>query len=502
MPQNSDPAVLAQLLPFLPLEAWLFIASTVAFGLSLWAIIHILRHRKDPTAMLSWVLAVLLFPLVGASFYYLIGERRVRRKARRKRRRQEYILRAIATASQKEGLGESELRGSEIIAHPALDDGLRQLAELSTRLSHFSLTTGNAVKAFTSDVYDELLRAIDAAKHHIHLEYYIFRPDETGRLFRDRLVARAREGIEVRLLIDGVGSFWTRLGFLRPLLAAGGRVETFLPAIPLRRPWHINCRNHRKVMVVDGRVGFTGSQNIGDEHRGLLHPRGPWKETHLRVEGPAAQQLQEIFIEDWYFSSNEDLTGPKYLSRQPAAGESVVQIIPSGPDQEETVLSHIFFSALSIARKSIRIITPYFVPWPGLILAIQNAAYRGLRVEVMVPSKTDNQLVLWAGRSFYQELLRAGVRVYEYQPGMLHSKTVTIDDRWSLVGSANMDMRSFLLNFEVTASVFDEKIARVLEDDFEAARAQCRSIPLLDGTPEPLFPSVLEGAARLFAPLL
>jgi cardiolipin synthase len=321
-------------------------------------------------------------------------------------------------------------------------------------------------------------------------------------MFRDRLIARAREGIEVRLLVDGIGSFGARLGFLKPLEEAGGRVDTFLPAIPLRRPWHINCRNHRKIAVIDGRVAFMGSQNIGDEHRGLLYPRGPWKETHLRVEGPAAQQLQDIFVEDWYFASREDLANRTYLTRQPACGDSLVQIIPSGPDQEETVLSHIFYSALAVARKSIRIATPYFVPDGGLILALQNAAYRGLTVEIMVPSKTDSRLILWAARSFYQELLRSGVRIYEYDEGMLHSKTIGIDDRWLMVGSANMDVRSFLLNFEVTASVFDEGIARELTADFSKDRAKSRHIPFLAGTPPRLVPSMLEGAARLFSPLL
>ncbi len=476
----------------------------IAFAFSLYAILHLLRNRKDPGAMLSWILGILLFPIVGASLYFLIGERRVRRRARKKRKLAQYIARAIAQTSRSEGMEEAEIRLPSLAVHPSLDEGLKQLAEISARLGSFPLTVGNGVKLYgeAADVYDDLLREIDSARHHIHLEYYIFRPDGTGRMFRDRLIRRAREGIEVRLLVDGIGSFGARLGFLKPLKEAGGRVETFLPAIPLRRPWHINCRNHRKIAVIDGRVAFMGSQNIGDEHRGLLHPRGPWKETHLRIEGPAAQQLQDIFVEDWYFAAREDLATRAYLQRQPPRGDSLVQIIPSGPDQEEAILSHIFFSAISLARKSIRISTPYFVPDQGLILALQNAAYRGVSVEVMVPSKTDSRLVLWAGRSFYQELLRAGVRICEYDDGMLHSKTVGIDERWSLVGSANMDVRSFLLNFEVTASIFDETIARELRSAFAKDLAKSRSIPLLTGSPSGIVPSLLEGAARLFSPLL
>ncbi len=492
--------------PFLALsgEWWFAIAAVLEIALCLFAIFHILRTRKTPMAMLSWILGILLFPFVGVGIYFLLGERRVRRRARKKRKRVEPIAQAIATASRKEMREEREVSPPEVASLPLSEEGLLQLAGICTQLGSFPLTTGNKVQVFTSalEVYENLLQAIDGAEHHVHLEYYIFRPDQTGRLFRDHLVEKAREGIEVRLLLDGIGSFTTRFGFMRPLLEAGARVEVFLPAIPLRRPWHINCRNHRKIAVVDGKTAYTGSQNIGDEHRGILHPRGPWKETHLRVDGPAAQQLQDVFIEDWFFACREDLTSSEYLNLQPPQGDSLIQIVPSGPDQEESILTHIFFSALSLARESIRIRTPYFVPHPGLILALQNAAYRGVKVEIIIPSKTDNQLVLWAGRSYYQELLRSGVHIYEYEKGMLHSKTVNIDDRWSLIGSANMDVRSFLLNFEVTANIFDEKAAGVLEKEFRVDLAQCREVPLHGSTPGPILPSLLEGAARLFSPLL
>lgn len=482
---------------------WLIIFSILSLVLSIGAIVHLLRNRKDPMTMLSWLLGVLLFPLVGAALYALFGERRVRRRARKKRRRLEYISKAIAF-TDREATERSAVRLPDLASHPFFDEPTKELATICARLGRFPLTAGNGVRAFTcaQDVYRDMIEAIEAAEDHIHLEYYIFRPDETGRLFRDLLIERARKGIEVRLLIDGVGSFWTAHGFLRPLEKAGGKVAVFLPAVPFRRPGHINCRNHRKIAVVDGKIAYTGSQNIGDEHRGLLWPRGPWKETHFRIEGPAALHLQDIFIEDWYFSSGEDLASRRYLRRQPARGESIVQVVESGPDQEEPVLAHIFISALSLARKSIRITTPYFVPDPALILALQNAAYRGLAVEVMVPSVTDNRLVLWAGRSFYQELLRAGVRIFEYDHGMLHSKTVIIDDRWSLVGSANMDTRSFILNFEVTASIFDVGIARQLQEDFCLDRARSREIAKVAGGSGRLVPSLMEGAARLFAPLL
>jgi len=485
------------------LPGWsLTVLWILAYVLGLWAIAMILLQRKEPMAALAWILGILLLPFIGLGLYVLIGEHRVKRRVRRKRRRREHITRAIEAASRAAENSAADASGSEVPAKP--DEGMLDLVRLSMKLSHSTLTGGNRVQVFSSaqETYDDMLRAIDAAAHHVHLEYYIFRPDDTGKLFVEHLAKKARAGVEVRLLLDAVGAWSTTRRFLRPLLEAGGEVETFLPAIPLRRHWHINCRNHRKIVVVDGEIAYTGSQNIGDEYRGRRRKLAPWHDTHLRLDGPAARDLQEVFVEDWYFACEEDLTASAYLRRPASCGDSLVQVVPSGPDQDTGVLSHIYFSAISLAKSSIRISTPYFVPDPGLLLAIQHAAYRGLRVEILIPSKTDAFLALWAGRSFYQELIRAGVRIYEFDHGMLHSKTVSIDDRWTLIGSANMDIRSFLLNFEVTASIFDQAIAERVGQDFSSQRDRSRQIPLIEDGKAPLFASLVEGAARLLSPLL
>lgn len=450
--------------------------------------------------MLAWILGILLIPVAGPLLYYLIGERRVRRRARKIHRRAAPILQALASVA---GGTEGAAKAAVVEPHSDLADSLPQLAELSGKLGINAITSNNSVEAFlrAPETYESILRAIDEARHHIHLEYYIFRPDATGRMLLERLAAKARQGVEVRLLLDGIGSWMTRHRFLRPLMEAGGQVATFLPAIPWRRTWHLNCRNHRKLVVVDARVAFTGSQNIGDEYRGLLRPLGPWKDTHLRIEGPAVRQIQEVFIEDWFFAAEENLADEVYLSSQAAAGSSLVQVIPTGPDQAHPILAHVLFAALALARKSIRISTPYFVPGPGLIAALQHAALRGIDVEILIPSRTDSKIVLWAGRSYYPELARAGVRIHEFRHGMLHSKVVSIDDTWTLIGSANMDVRSFLLNFEVTALVFDAQISRQLKADFAADVA--RSKHIVPGNREPrLLTAILEGAARLLSPLL
>lgn len=483
-----------------PAVGWTLFLITEA--LAIWAIVHVLRQRKEPMAMLAWILGVLLLPVAGVSLYWLIGERRIRRKARRKRRRTAPIVAAIANADAAASR-EEEAEAARRHAIPGLEESLRELAGISEKLGTSPLTSGNRVETYLTaqETYDNILEAIEGARHHVHLEYYIFRPDDTGRMFLDRLVERARAGVEVRVLLDGVGSWGTSTRFFQPLLAAGGKVETFLPAIPWRRTWHINCRNHRKLVVVDSEVAFTGSQNVGDEYRGLLRRLGPWKDTHLKLEGPAVREIQEVFVEDWYYAAQENLTDERYLRKQPVKGTSLVQIVPTGPDQDHPVLAHVFFAALALARRSICISTPYFVPDPGLILALQHAAYRGIQVDILIPSRTDSKVVLWAGRSYYPDLLAAGARIHEFPHGMLHSKVVIIDDGWNLVGSANMDVRSFLLNFEVTSLIFDREISRKLEQDFRADVARSKRIRPREA-PARLGSALLEGTARILSPLL
>jgi cardiolipin synthase len=483
---------------------WFAVFTGIVYLLACVAAVDILRRPREPMAMLAWILGIFLLPVFGLVLYYSIGERRVMRRARRKRRKSEPIRKALGTAQREGETGMLRLSPGSGEAGPPLPTGLEELAGISAKLADSSITLGNQVEVYTTAkaIYDDILKSIEEARSHVHLEYYIFRPDDTGRLFRDLLIRKAREGVEVRLLIDGIGSFWTRTSFLRPLVDAGAKVATFLPAVPFRRSWHINSRNHRKIVVVDGERAHTGSQNIGDEYRGALRRLGPWKDTHLRVEGPAARGIQEVFIEDWYFATGEDLCGPSYLKRTGPRGDSLVQVIPSGPDQPEGILPHIFFAAIALARSHVRISTPYFVPNQGLLFALQHAAYRGVRVDLVIPSRSDAKLALWAGRSYYQQLLRAGVKVHEYPHGMLHSKSIVIDDRWCMVGSANMDMRSFLLNFELTVCIFDGPIAHALAEDFEKDRTHSRPIPIATAKHRPPLSAVLEGAARLLSPLL
>jgi cardiolipin synthase len=346
----------------------------------------------------------------------------------------------------------------------------------------------------------EMSLAIQAAQSHIHMEYYIFQADETGRAIRDLLIAKAREGVKCRLLLDFVGCWKLFDRFLRPMREAGVEVVFFMPVLPWRGRYGVNFRNHRKIVVIDGRIGFTGSQNIGDEYAGRKGIR--WRDTHMRVLGPAVHQMQEIFIEDWYFASRRDITREMeaYFPPPETDSDQLVQVVPSGPDREVNVLHHLLLGAIGAARNSVSIATPYFVPDTTMILSLQSAAYRGVRVRLLIPSQTDHPVVLWAGRSCYNELRRAGVEIYEYDEGMLHSKVILIDDVCAVVGSANFDERSLRLNFEMSTILFEPQLAGVLFADFESLRLLAKRIRIRKRFT--LLDSLKLGVARLISPLL
>ncbi|MGD8453430.1 MAG: cardiolipin synthase [Phycisphaerae bacterium] len=461
-------------------------------------IASVLRQRKEPMAMLAWILGVLALPYVGMALYWLMGSNRVVRRTRRRRRRIAHLI------AQLENWTRSYVAAGGQDHTPELPEDLRAIAHVGQRLAQMPPTRGNEVEVYeeANATYSALEEAIRQARHHVHLEYYIWRPDETGLAFRDLLVQKARSGVECRLLLDSVGCWRLGRRFTKPLTDAGAQVAFYLPLHPLRKRWSPHLRNHRKIVVIDGQHAFLGSQNIGDEYRGRLRQLSPWYDTHVRVSGPAALFLQRTFAEDWLFATRENLVGEAYFAAPSHPGRTVVQILPTGPDQNISPLEQVVFAAVSSARESIRIATPYFVPGPGLRMALAHARARDVAVELVLPTRSDSPIVLCAGRSFYGELLEVGVHIHEYDGGMLHSKLVTVDDRWCMLGSANMDVRSFRLNFEVTALVYDAAVTRTLSAYIERFVKGARSVSMRDVRQRTLTQQLAEGAARLLTPLL
>lgn len=484
------------------LWSWFVAAEIVLVTIT---VVSILRRRKEPMAMLAWIFATLLLPIIGPTLYFLIGSTRVRRKASKQRRRIVHLIDSIDREARRRSLERAPTRDRPDRPEPLLPPDLSTVESIGRRLLEMPAVTGNEVRVYgeADETYGGLEVAIRAARHHVHLQYYIWQADETGAHFRDLLIEKTREGVECRVLLDSVGCLTLPRRFYQPLLDAGVRVGWFLPLAPLRRRrWSVHLRNHRKIAVMDSETSFVGSQNIGDEYRGRLKKLSPWYDTHLRIRGPATLFLQQVFAEDWVFATGEVLSGDEYFRPPVRPGDSIVQIVPTGPDQDTSVLSQLVFAAVSGATESIRIATPYFVPDPPMIAALTYACVRGVRVQLVLPTRSDNWLVLWAGRSFYAELVAAGVEIYEFDAGMLHSKIVTIDDRWCMIGSANMDVRSFRLNFEITALIYDRRTARDLSQEIDMRCQQSRRIAEAHVWNRGLTGQLMEGAARLFAPLL
>ncbi len=341
------------------------------------------------------------------------------------------------------------------------------------------------------------------AESSIHLEYYIFENDELGGEIVEILKAKARSGVEVRFIYDDVGSWNLKRRFIRSLREAGIQIHCFMPVV---FPWltsKINYRNHRKIVVIDGRVGYTGGLNIADRY---LHGTkyGPWRDTHLKIEGAAVHMLQLTFLTDWYFATGIQLRDKeKYLS--PAgmnAGETAVQIATSGPDSDWATILQAYFAAINKATDHIYISTPYFMPGESLLTALKVAALSGIDVRIMLPSLSDSKIVYLASRSYISELLEARIKVDLYTEGFNHSKIMTIDDHFSSIGTANMDNRSFEDNFEVTAMIYDSRVTDQIERRFLQDLEGCVKLTRKHWATRPRGEMLKESVARLFSPLL
>ncbi len=462
------------------------------------AVENILRTRREPRGMLAWTLSLTLMPFLGPILYMLIGPVPIQRKVRRRRKRRRVIEPSLA--EQTAVLAERyDARGLD-----GFDESTRALMRLATEVSDATVTSDNSILVHhdAERAFLNLALGIEAAQHHVHLEYYIFADDETGRAMRDLLIKKAKQGVEVRLLLDAVGCWRLRRQFVREMRNAGVEVAFFLPWGLTTRRLQLSCRNHRKLTIVDGRQVFSGSKNIADEYLGRKKKYGPWRDTYLQMEGPCVTQFQEVFVEDWHFATDRKLTSDKYFPPPVRKGDQVVQVVRSGPDGRADVMHLMLNAAVSDADKSISIVTPYFVPDRAMMLALTAAAYRGLSVKLLLPSKSDNWLVLWAGRTFYDDLLDAGVEIYEYDGGMVHSKVVVVDQRWSMVGSANMDVRSFQLNFELTSILYDKDVSAYLHADCDNLCKKAQRISI-DHVRNWGYPQTLAaGLARMATPIL
>jgi cardiolipin synthase len=462
----------------------------------------VLVRRKDPSSTIAWILALVFLPAVGAFLFLAFGRERVRWPARRKRELDAAVRAELKATSPR--LLASPDESALFFATPPTTELERALFQVGARLTHGRASDGNEVTPLFGGnaTYEALGAAIDAAKHHVHAEYYLIRNDATGAWFKERLIAAAARGVEVRLLCDAFGCFAVPAGYFRALRRAGVQVATFLPMRSLfLQP--VNLRNHRKIVIVDGTVAFTGGLNIGDEYRGQMKGVGEWKDLHMRIEGAAARDLQRVFFQDWTFATQDvPKLGPYFPEAPPKKGDATIAIVPSGPDTQNEAIQRVFFGALAGAQRRAWMTTPYFVPDQAILVAMELAALRGVDVKILLPSHSNHQVTFHAGRSFYEPLLEAGVQIYEYLPGIVHAKAMVVDSAVSLVGSANMDLRSFRLNFEVHALVHGAGLAKRLEENFTTDLERSKLVSLEEWRARGARFRIYEGASRLVSPLL
>ncbi|MDY3558647.1 cardiolipin synthase [Gemmata sp. JC673] len=462
---------------------WFLLAEAALTAGTLLAVLH---YKREPMSAIAWSLLVLLIPFLGAFLFLVFGYQTVRRRLRRRQARSKAYREFARTKADSAGV-------------PA---AVEVLAKLGSHGDGFPVSGGNAVTLYRdgNPAFDAMLDAIGRAQHHVHVQSFIVRSDETGRRFVEALCACARRGVEVRFLVDSVGSYALPYRVLRRVRAAGGKAATFLP---LSNPLRWNLRNHRKVLVVDGRVGFCGGLNIADEYLSKSPKFGHWRDTHFRLEGPAVEGLQHTFLDDWYFATHEAVKGGAYTPSHPATpGDVLAQVVASGPDNDYKAIRDTYVAAVLQARERVWIASPYFVPDAGLRDALILAARSGVDVRYLGLSKPDKWLPFLAARFYWEDMLAAGVKVYQYRRGMMHSKFVLMDREWASVGSANTDNRSLLLNFECNCQFFDAGVVRELETAFLTDLGDSLLLRAEAYAKRPRVVRLAENAARLFSPIL
>ncbi len=457
-------------------------------------LIPVVAHRRRLTSALSWLALIFALPWLGALLYVLVGEQQ--RPMRRARLHRE--IRDVSRTGER-------LRFQEAWAvEPPLARKHAALRALSRRLGGFSALGGNRVEVSAGDdrTVSRMIADIDGAAHHVHLLYYIFEPDRTGREIALALERAASRGVACRVLADAIGARRFHRKLAPRLRKAGVDVRKMLSLPFLVRTLRpLDLRNHRKLMIVDGRIAYTGSMNLMDADAPVTPDLAPWSELAVRVTGPAVLQMQMIFDEDWRHSTDDALPQEGLFPQPLVEGDAPVQVVPSGPDDRVDAIYDLLVAAIDDARERIVLTSPYFIPDEPTRVALQLAALRGVRVQVVIPRRSDAPMVDRAGRAHLGPLLAEGVEVHEHRAGFLHAKTFTVDHSLAMIGSANFDRRSFHLNFEMNLLLYDEQAVEQVVRMQERYLVDTRPITLEEWQARPSIVRWAEDVLRLMSPL-
>ncbi len=473
------------------MELWaslVHVRADVAFAAGLLAAVlvtlHVLLRKREVATAAGWIGFAWFAPVIGGLCYFLFGVNRVQRRARR-----------LRPSADRRG-------GHAAWPSPTDDDHLDPLDRGIGRITGRPVMPGNAVQIYRDgdEAYPAMLAAIAAARHSVGLSSYIFRDDTWGGRFIDALAAAQGRGVAVRVLIDGIGGGWLRSPAFRALRRRGIPAARFLHSpLPWRMPF-LNLRSHKKILVLDGSVGFTGGMNISDANVIAAHPRAPVQDTHFRIEGPVIGQLAEAFAQDWAFATNEDLGGEAWFPEVAPHGAAPSRVIDSGPDEDLEKIEFAVLQAVACAREGIAVMTPYFLPDERLTTALALASMRGVAVDVVIPETSDHAFVDWATRANVGPLLKDGVRIWRCPPPFRHSKITVVDGEWCLIGSCNWDIRSFRLNFELCMEFYDRGLAEALTVLMQSSRGAALAEAELDARSLPA--RLRDAGMRLMLPYL
>lgn len=469
------------------------------FGVTAWLVLglvsagHAVMYKRDPRSAALWIIISFALPILGPWLYWVIGINRFQRRASRifGVRVRPFVTAGSAPSGAVEAMDQA-------VGHLV---PLRRMAERITRLP---LLPGNEIQPLHNgeQAYPAMLEAIAGARSSVTLASYIFDWDELGQSFCDALGAAARRGVAVQVLLDGIGAVhsWSRVG--RRLLKSGAEVASFFPLrFPLGRI-RINLRNHRKILVVDGRTGFTGGMNISRRHFMATTRPDRVEDLHFQVVGPVVGEMQHVFLEDWLMATGRQLEGEAYLPPLAEHGSALCRGIASGPDEDSEKIHWLLLAAFAAAQDSVRVVTPYFVPTAPLIKAMVMASLRGVRVTLVLPSFLDLPAMRWVADSYLWQLLEHGVRVYRRPPPFVHTKLLIVDDRWVLLGSANLDPRSLRLNFEFNVESYDIALATSLSTWLDSLLVQGEEVTLASVDARGIPQRLRDGAVKLFSPYL
>ena len=457
---------------------------------------HVILNKSDTRSATAWVGLIWLVPFVGAGLYLFLGINRIERRAR--------VLKGDATPYSVP-LDEAPRVPADLDRELGAEQArFVELARVVGQVTGWPLVVGNAIEPLINgdEAYPSMIEAIERAEVSVSLASYIFEAKGVGAEIVGALAGAAERGVTVRVLIDDVGTRYARPRIHRVLRRRGVTVSQFMPALLPRSFTHFNLRNHSKILVVDGRVGFTGGINVRQHHVLSSNPRYPTRDLHFRVEGPVVSQLQETFVKDWAFTTGERLRGPDWFPKLEPRGDALARGIIDGPDRSINSLERIFLAAINAARRSIRIVTPYFLPDRVLLQALHLAGQRGVDVDIIVPEHGNLPVVRWAMWGHYRQVLRGRVRLWLSPPPFDHSKLMVVDSYWACIGSANWDPRSLRLNFEFNLETYDKNLGERLETEAQERMAAARLLTMeeLDGRSLPK--QLRDGTARLLKPYL